>query len=598
MIKKKISGMTHEGPEIQISGSFITEFPSGDDLEKFQFEPGNLPILVLNDEMVYPTLPQPVKLQDEQSETLAKWAFENKECLGCFMQHENVEHPSKVKDFIPVGTVAKVIKLINLPGAVPVAFLLPAPRVKLKRIVKKSPYLIGNVETLPLLRITENEETEIILKEISDLYSHILDFMPEQEASRMKLSLSEIKADPERQIFFMANNSPLSPSERAEIICADSYPTMLETFLKLLYRAFNRLELQADIQMRTHEDFSRAQKEEFLKRQMKAIQNELSGESESGDVNELKERASKLCWSKDARHHFDKELQKLERINSNSPDYSVQYSYLDTLLNLPWQKYSPDNFALSKVEKILDRDHYGLESVKERIIEQMAVIKLRNDLKAPIICLYGPPGVGKTSLGKSIADALGREYARISLGGLHDESEIRGHRRTYIGAMPGRILAALAKCGTGNPVFVLDEIDKIGKDFKGDPSTALLEVLDPEQNSKFHDNYIDFDYDLSKIMFIATANSLSELSRPLLDRMEIIEIGGYIPEEKIEIAKRHLVPKSLKEHGFPDNEIIFSKEALRYIIDRYTRESGVRQLEKKIAKVLRKLARLKASEKE
>ncbi|MDE6335096.1 MAG: AAA family ATPase, partial [Muribaculaceae bacterium] len=322
------------------------------------------------------------------------------------------------------------------------------------------------------------------------------------------------------------------------------------------------------------------------------------GEGEASDMGELQERAKKMPWGKEARAHFEKELKKLERFNPSNPEYSIQYSYLDTLLSLPWDKYSPDSFSLSKVEKILDRDHFGLEEVKERIIEHMAVLKLRNDMKAPIICLYGPPGVGKTSLGKSIADALGREYTRVSLGGLHDEAEIRGHRRTYIGAMPGRIIAALEKCGTGNPVFVLDEIDKIGKDFKGDPSTALLEVLDPEQNSKFHDNYLDIDYDLSKILFLATANNLSDISRPLLDRMEIIEISGYIPEEKIEIAARHLVPKSLEEHGFAKNEVTFSKSALELIVNRYTRESGVRQLEKKIAKVLRKVARLKASDKE
>lgn len=331
---------------------------------------------------------------------------------------------------------------------------------------------------------------------------------------------------------------------------------------------------------------------------MKAIREELGEENDQSDENELRARAKEKKWSKEAANHFEKELAKLWRFNPNSPEYAIQYSYIDTLLNLPWNSYTNDNFSLEKVEKILDRDHYGLEQVKERIIEQMAVIKLRNDLKAPIICLYGPPGVGKTSLGKSIADALGRKYARVSFGGLHDEAEIRGHRRTYIGAMPGRIISALSKCGSGNPVFVLDEIDKIGKDFKGDPSTALLEVLDPEQNSKFHDNYIDFDYDLSKILFIATANSLSEISRPLLDRMEIIEIGGYIPEEKIEIAKRHLVPKCLKEHGFSENELQFSKDSLNFIITRYTCESGVRQLEKKISKVLRKIARLKASEKE
>lgn len=353
------------------------------------------------------------------------------------------------------------------------------------------------------------------------------------------------------------------------------------------------LKMKISIQQKTQANLSQQQKENFLQNQIRTIQEEL-GYTDEDDFYKLKVRAEAKKWQPEVMEYFQKELRKLQRFNSSSPDYNVLYSYLDSFLNLPWDECPEQHITLERVGKILDEDHYGLDNVKDRIIEHMAVLSLRGDLKAPIICLVGPPGVGKTSLGRSIARALGRKYARVSLGGLHDEAEIRGHRRTYIGAMPGRILTALSKCGTSNPVFVLDEIDKIGQDFKGDPAQALLEVLDPEQNSKFHDNYIDYDYDLSKVLFIATANSTSTISQPLLDRMEIIEVGGYITSEKQEIARRHLLPKELETNGFKSKEISITPKALTYIIEHYTRESGVRQLEKTISKLLRKLARQKA----
>lgn len=396
----------------------------------------------------------------------------------------------------------------------------------------------------------------------------------------------------------MCTNSPLDPRAKQNLLELNEYKKRALRLTQDLEKACQFMELKANIQSRTREDLTQQQREHFLHQQMRAIQDELGGSEEEQEIDELRVKGKKMKWPEYASEQFEKEVRKLERYNPQSPEYSVQFSYVETLLSLPWDRMSKSKISLDKVEKKLNRDHYGLENVKERIIEQMAVLQLRNDMKAPIICLYGPPGVGKTSLGKSIADAIGREYARISLGGLHDEAEIRGHRKTYIGAMPGRIIAAMAKVKTSNPVIVLDEIDKIGQDFKGDPSTALLEVLDPEQNCKFHDNYIDIDYDLSKVMFIATANDLSTISRPLRDRMEVIEISGYITDEKVEIARRHLIPKLLSEHGFERKELDFSKAALINIIDRYTRESGVRQLEKKIAKVLRKVARLKASGKE
>ena len=343
--------------------------------------------------------------------------------------------------------------------------------------------------------------------------------------------------------------------------------------------------------MKTHEDIDQQQKEYFLQQQIKTIQEELGGNINEQEIQSLREKAATKKWSAEVAAIFEKEVKRLERVHPQSPDYSVQAQYVQTIVNLPWNEYSKDNFNLNHAQKVLDRDHYGLEKVKERIIEHLAVLKLKGDMKSPIICLYGPPGVGKTSLGRSVAEALNRKYVRVSLGGLHDEAEIRGHRRTYIGAMPGRVIQNIQKAGTSNPVFVLDEIDKITNDFKGDPAAALLEVLDPEQNNAFHDNYLDIDYDLSKVLFLATANNLNTISQPLLDRMELIEVSGYILEEKVEIAAKHLVPKELEAHGIGKGKVKFPKKTLQAIVESYTRESGVRELDKKIAKIMRKLAR-------
>ena len=365
----------------------------------------------------------------------------------------------------------------------------------------------------------------------------------------------------------------------------------------ILNREYQLVELKASIQMKTHEDINQQQKEYFLQQQIKTIQEELGGNINELEIKELREKASRKKWPAEVAQVFEKELRKLERLHPQSPDYSVQTQYVQNIVNLPWNEYSKDNFNLSHAQKVLDRDHYGLEKVKERIIEHLAVLKLKGDMKSPIICLYGPPGVGKTSLGRSIAEALRRKYVRVSLGGLHDEAEIRGHRRTYIGAMCGRIIQNIQKAGTSNPVFILDEIDKITNDFKGDPASALLEVLDPEQNNAFHDNYLDIDYDLSKVMFIATANNLNTISQPLLDRMELIEVvSGYIMEEKVEIAAKHLVPKQMDVHGLKKGSVKFPKKTLQVIVEAYTRESGVRELDKKIAKIMRKLARKVASD--
>ncbi len=588
--------MAQQSPDIAYSGSIIAEFPNDEEVRQFTFG-HEIVIFPLRENVLFTAIPIPVRLSNPNDLEIAEKAYETGECvLGIALKKPDSE-ANRLRDFYSMGCVCRIAKIIHAPHLEPVAFVMPGPRARLKKIIRKEKPVMGEIAISPAL-VSDNEyETKVLFDSVREAYAKVAAFFPEDERGHMNIEVEDIEEHREGNVAFMISTTPLTLEEKAELLAAKNFRTQLELFLSMLDVLIQKLEIQANIHMRTHQDLNQQQRTHFLQQQLRTIQEEL-GEKETSDLSELREKAKKMPWNKEARAHFDKELTRLERISTNSPDYAVQFAYLETLLSLPWEKYSPDNFALTKVEKILDRDHYGLEQVKERIIEHMAVLKLRNDMKSPIICLYGPPGVGKTSLGRSIADALGREYARVSLGGVHDEAEIRGHRRTYVGAMPGRIISALQKCGTSNPVFVLDEIDKMGHDFKGDPSTALLEVLDPEQNSKFHDNYLGTDYDLSKILFIATANNLSEISRPLLDRMEIIEMGGYIPEEKIEIAKRHLVPKSLEEHGFSKGEITFADDAIRLIIERYTRESGVRQLEKKIAKALRKIARLKASQKE
>ena len=574
----------------------VEDFSGESDVDKLDIDPENINILPLRGVTIFPFVSVPLPVGRDGSKRIVHQAMEKNEAIVLVSQKDpKVDDPTG-KDLYKYGVIGHVVKILAMPDNTLTTFIASYSPVKISRIRKRDGIMRCVVTPIKeLVPDPDDTETLALIDSVKETFLKILNLVADNEMMAMRQAM-ESYTSPFKMVNFICTNAPIGYEEKQKLFEIFDFKARTLRLATELDKALQMLELKAEINMRTREDLTNQQKEHFLRQQIRNIQEELGDGGIDNDIEELRSKGAQKNWPEATALHFEKELKKLERYNQQMPEYSIQVSYLETLLNLPWLNYSDDDFSLQQVQEVLDRDHYGLDKVKERIIEHMAVLKLRKDMKAPILCLFGPPGVGKTSLGRSIADALGREYARISLGGLHDEAEIRGHRKTYVGAMPGRILSALAKCGTGNPVFVLDEIDKIGSDFKGDPSQALLEVLDPEQNSKFHDNYVDLDYDLSKVMFIATANSLQTISGPLRDRMEIIDISGYIAEEKVEIAERHLIPKLLEEHGFEKDEIKFEPEAVREIIDSYTRESGVRSLDKKIAKVLRKLARKKASE--
>ncbi len=568
----------------------------GSDTQDISFDNDtSVPLIPLRNEVAFPFTTIPLALGRESSLALAQEAMESKESVILVAQkNPDIDHPTG-SDLYKYGVIAKVERILDLPDGTKTALMTTGARIYRGGITLNSPYLRAKASIrADRFPATDDTEMPIILDFIDKAYEELLSQFADESLREVKFTLSQLLSNPVGRMHFMAQNSPLSVEEKVDVLSEDDFKKRATLFLALLNKSIELMHIRMDIANKTRSEITQQQREHFLQQQLQTIQEELTDGGDDDDISNLMRRASEKKWNKETAEYFEKEVRKLQRLNVQNPEYSVQYAYLDTLLNLPWNDFADEDFELKRIEELLDRDHYGLHKVKERILEHMAVIKLRKDTKAPILCLYGSPGVGKTSLGKSIAEAIGRPYARVSLGGLHDESEIRGHRKTYIGAMPGRIIAALSKAGKGNPVFVLDEIDKVGKDYKGDPSTALLEVLDPEQNNKFHDNFVDIDYDLSRVLFIATANDLSTVSAPLLDRMELVNVGGYITEEKIEIAKRHLLPKELKEHGLEDG-ITISDDALRYIIERYTREAGVRQLSKRIGGVLRKLAFKKAS---
>lgn len=568
--------------------------PNEDFSEGIMSIDSTIPILALRNMVLLPGVAIPVVVGREKSMKLVRACADDHQLIGAFCQKDVAVEEPQQDDLFEIGTVAEIMRVLDMPDGTTTIILQGKKRIKLNEIVEESPYLRGKVTVLKDDKYSKDKEFNALISAIKDMMIKVL--MTAVEPQKEVIFSLKNNRNAMYLVNFGCSNLVSGVDNRQELLEISNLKERAYKLMVHLNREFQLLELKASIQMKTQEDLDKQQKEYFLQQQIKTIQEELGGNANDREIQDLKDKAFIKKWPAAVAEAFEKEVRKLQRLHPQSPDYSVQMQYMQTIVNLPWETYSSDNFNLAHAKKILDRDHYGLEKVKERIIEHLAVLKLKKDMKSPIICLYGPPGVGKTSLGRSIAEALGRKYVRISLGGLHDEAEIRGHRRTYIGAMCGRIIQNLQKAGTSNPVFVLDEIDKVSSDFKGDPASALLEVLDPEQNSTFHDNYLDIDYDLSHVMFIATANNLNTISQPLLDRMELIEVSGYIQEEKIEIAARHLIPKEAEMHGLAKKEVKFPKKAIQAIIESYTRESGVRELDKKIAKVMRKLACLKASD--
>ena len=554
-----------------------------------------VPILPLRNMVLFPGVALPVIIGRPKSMRLIKEAVHKKSLIGVVCQKEMGTEDPILEDLYTTGVIADIVRVLEMPDGSTTVILQGKKRFELNELTETDPYLSGKITVLEDTKPDKTDrEFEALISTIKDLTIKMLGAVAEPPRDLI-FSIKNNK-NVLYVVNFSCSNIPSGSAEKQQLLLIGDLKERAYRLLFILNREYQLVELKASIQMKTHEDINQQQKEYFLQQQIKTIQEELGGNINELEIKELREKASRKKWPAEVAQVFEKELRKLERLHPQSPDYSVQTQYVQNIVNLPWNEYSKDNFNLSHAQKVLDRDHYGLEKVKERIIEHLAVLKLKGDMKSPIICLYGPPGVGKTSLGRSIAEALRRKYVRVSLGGLHDEAEIRGHRRTYIGAMCGRIIQNIQKAGTSNPVFILDEIDKITNDFKGDPASALLEVLDPEQNNAFHDNYLDIDYDLSKVMFIATANNLNTISQPLLDRMELIEVSGYIMEEKVEIAAKHLVPKQMDVHGLKKGSVKFPKKTLQVIVEAYTRESGVRELDKKIAKIMRKLARKVASD--
>lgn len=586
MFDKKTDFFRLETDEDMDNPGFITLMTQDEENEinKEEF-PDELPILPLRNTVLFPGVVFPITLGRDKSIKLIKEAYKSTKTIGVVSQKDPKIEDPEVDDLHEVGTVAQIVKMIRMPDGNTTAIIQGKRKFRTTEITVTEPYFKAKVVAEPEKKYKSDKSFKALLSSVKELATQIVELSP-NIPTEANFALKNIDS-PNFLINFIASNLNIDIDLKQTILEFDNLPQKAEEVLQHLTKELQMLELKTQIQSKVKVDLDKQQREYFLHQQIRAIQEELGQDSPDKEIEKLRLRGAKKKWSEFVAKAFAKELEKLQRTNPAAPDYSVSLNYAELLLELPWGEYSKDNFNLDRAKKTLDADHFGLEKVKDRILEYLAVLKLKGDMKSPILCLYGPPGVGKTSLGKSIAKAVGRKYVRMSLGGLHDESELRGHRKTYIGAMPGRIIQSLKKAQTSNPIFVLDEIDKIGNDFRGDPSSALLEILDPEQNNSFHDNYVDLDYDLSKIMFVATANRLDTIQPALLDRMEIIEINGYTQEEKIEIAKKYLVPKQRKEHGLKASQFKLSDALIGKVIDEYTRESGVRGLEKKIASLAR-----------
>ncbi|MDR1023053.1 MAG: endopeptidase La [Prevotellaceae bacterium] len=573
---------------------FIPIFSEGDEKRLNQVKvPAQLPVLALRNAVLFPGVIMPINISRDKSVKLARAAYSADKNIAAVMQRDAKQDNPTFDDLHHTGTAARILRLFEIPDGSTTIVLQGTRRIALESMVSDDPFFVANVQVLNDIAPTPSENYDLIVGSIRDVSMTIIKLSPHL-APDAGFTVKNIN---NRQflINYLASNTEVNGDEKQKLLEINDIEQRAAALLELLLRERKALELKSEIQQKAHKGIDQLNREFFLHEQMKTIQAELGGNPVEQEVKLLREKAKAKKWSEEVAAVFEREAAKTEKMMPHSGEYPVQLNYLQVLVDLPWGEYSKDKLDLDEAQKVLDGDHYGLEEVKERMLEHLAVIKLKGDLKSPILCLYGPPGVGKTSLGKSVAKALGREFGRISLGGLHDEAEIRGHRKTYIGAMPGRIIQAIKKCKTSNPVIILDEVDKVGNDYRGDPSSALLEVLDPEQNATFYDNFLELDYDLSHVLFITTANNIATIHPALCDRMEMISVSGYTQEEKVEIVKRHLLPRLLKDHGVEPQQLQIPDELIAAIIEDYTRESGVRGVEKQLAKIIRHTAKLIAS---